>query len=65
MRMKSWNFRKTDIKEDNTEIETVGGKKRNIREQIMCYGFNFLVEDKQRDDMGIIGTPYTERWTCS
>jgi hypothetical protein len=30
----------------------------------MCYGFIFEVEDKQRDDMGIIETPYTERWTC-
>jgi hypothetical protein len=32
MRMMSWNFRKTDIREDNTEIEIVGENKRNIRE---------------------------------
>lgn len=32
IRMKSWNFRKTDIREDNTEIERVGKNKINIRE---------------------------------
>jgi hypothetical protein len=33
MRIKSWNFKKTDIREDNTNKERVGGggEKKSVR----------------------------------